>query len=218
MTVYSTRQNVSYKEKLSFMKKLLGDYYGLDKETWERTSFIRKFNNSYGYKCVLDDDFYGYESPDGLLRCNATFLNKENELITFVVENKKVVNKNERYSYETLNTLLKFQSFLYKVFQDIRIEFKLKDEFELSLRDFALGYFMTCFAYDEHIETEFSAKEQLKQKDVEYIENIISQVVSFVPKITQFWCETCYEHDKTSPYHIQVDNAKWLEEYQNSLA
>ena len=209
---------MSYKEKLSFMQKLLGDYYGLDKETWEKTSFIRKFNNACGYKCVLDDDFCGYESPDEMLRCNSTFLDKKNELITFIVENKKVVNKNERYSYETLNILLKFQSFLYKVFSDIRIEFKLKDEFELSLKEFALGHFMTCLAYNEHVETEFSAKEQLKEKEIEYIEKILSETVSFVPKVTQFWCETCYEHDKTRPYHIQVDDTKWLEKHKNSLS
>ena len=217
-TIYSINER-SYPEKLNFMRKMIGEYVLFKgDEDYQKSGFISKFNNSYGYKDVQETYDGGaiiapkiptpdnYKTPGNLLICNATFLNKKNELMSFIIPGHKVLHPNRKYSYEPMNMLFDFQKFLYKVFPDIRIQFEIKcEDFELSLRDFALGHFMTCFAYCEICETEFSAGKMLKTNEKKYILDVISKVVSFTPTITQYWCDTCFEYHKDSPYHIQVD-------------
>lgn len=218
LTIYSTK-NTTYPEKLDFMKKLIGEYvFFTGEHDYLKKGFVHKFNNSYGYKDVQEEFIDGsylppkvdtpdsYHTPEYLLVTGATFLNKKNELMSFIIPGRRVLHPNRKYSYEPLDMVFDFQKFLYKIFPDIRIQFELKDEnFKLPLKTFALGHFMTCFAYGEMCETEFSGDRLLKAKEIKYILDVIKQVVSFEPELTQFWCDTCYGYHKDYPYHIQID-------------
>ena len=216
MTIFSTKGGLTYREKLDFMGKIIGTYrssnLGLD------SGFIHKFNNAYGFKDVqfsVDGGAYfdpkvptpeNYRSPESMLIRGQTFLNQPGELISFVVSGRRMLHPDKKYSYEPMDILFKFQKFLYKIFPDIRIAFDIKDEnYKLSLQDYALGHFLSCYAYSEIAETEFSAPRLLKQKEIDYIMGVLSQVVEGPHKIYQAWCETCYGYDKNTPYHICVE-------------
>lgn len=161
MTIYSTKLGLSYKDRLDIMSHITGEI--------GNRGFIDKFNNSHGFKDIMwhvDGGSFieakisspkGYLSPCTLLFRNLTFLNKDDEILSFIIPVEKIIHTDNKFSYDTVDIMFKFQKFMYKVLPDIRIEFSFVDgDFVLPFRDYALGYFVTCFAQGECVETEFA--------------------------------------------------------------
>lgn len=218
MTIYGEKE-VSYKEKLNFMTKIIGPY--------NKFGLIHGFNNAYGYKKVCDQceksgigAYYEaeikspstYKTPETLLICNTSFLNKEKELMSFIVDDTRFEHPIEKYTYDTLTLMIKFQNFLYMKFKNIKIEISLKekkDNKNIPLREFALGYFMSVLCQGYYVNTEFSSNRLLKIKEILYIMNIINQLFDEVKfELSQYYCDTCASHDIEHPYHIELDFVK----------
>lgn len=211
MTVYGNR-NMSYLERIKFVGKGYGDPYCYE----EDLGYLKKFNNALGFK-KLEYNYSkhvteiespdGYETPYSLLLMNKFFLNKENEIMTFVIENKRMEHPISQYSYDTFDMLIQFQKFLYKLFpQDIKIEFSINENVKLQDRDYVLSHFWNCISQGENVETELAIRKNLTKKDKKYILGIVQKVVSYEPEIECGLCETCFGYHPTHPYHAALIN------------
>lgn len=216
MCIYSTKKGLSYKDRIKILSHIIGEY-GSGKD-----GFLEKFNNSYGFKDVewhtdggavieaVVESPEEYETPYVFLLTSRKFLDKPDELLTFIFDVKDVKHPVDKFSYNTLDIMLKFQKFLYKVLPDIRIEFDiLEDDFKPLYKHKILGHFIFCIAESEIVDTELSGHRLLKKKEVNYILNIVKEIVSYEPVLTQFWCETCHEYHPDCPYHIQLDDKRY---------
>lgn len=194
-----------------------------------RTGLLLKFNNSLGFRDVANqfDDINGntvwrlvdtpkdYQSPVETLLDGIYWLNDKNEVATFIVPNKDMVF--DKYGYNTLEMMIKFQSFLYKVFGDkIRIEFKLGNRPKLSLKSKVLSYVYCTMTNGEYYCCEMSLPKFLKDKEIDYIINIMKGYVTFDPVIEQYECETCKEYHKEYPIHFEFSKRKTLERLYNT--
>lgn len=235
MSIYGVK-DVTRKEQLDFVHKMYTYSNYNDKP---KLGVFEKFANSIGYKPL--DWHYSenglieekvkspkeYNSPLMLLIDKACFFNEKNELLSFVVEIKDIKHSDSKYNYNTLDMMLKFQEFVYKIYSSfVRIEFKFIKDATLTLRDWLLSYFYTTVAMGEVYDTECSLPRMLTKKEKKYILNVISKYVSYKPDVKQFYCETCAENDKNRPYHtclVDIDCEKeyeqeaikegWLNEY-----
>lgn len=209
MTIFGSRP-MSYKERLEYAGKAFIEHYTGQKSI----GYIEKFNNAYGFKKLEYDEKThvteiespdGYHSPYSLLLLNRYFLNKKNEISTFIIENEMMEHPIEEYTYNTMSMLISFQSFLYKVFpNDIRIEFSETDEIELSAKARILSHFWNCASESECVDTEMAIGHLITKKEKKYILNVMSQVLSYEPEIRCWLCETCFEYHPERPYHIEL--------------
>lgn len=199
ISVFTTKKNMLKKEKHQFMSKMYSD----DDYTTQKVKngLLIKFNNSLGFKDLeWQKEFYhihepkiespdGYQTPYGNLLVNMYYLNRVDELVTFILPNKRFVHPNG-FNYTTLGLAVKFQSFLYKIYKNhIRIEIEFENNVNLSLKDKVLSYFYCVTAEGEHYDTEITLPRRLKEKEKEYILKNIKECVSYHPVITQYACE-----------------------------
>ena len=216
MSVYAKG---TLEERLNILKKFYPGLYAQKKTK----GIILKFNNAIGFSKVVDQpcgderNYWNILSPAGiktddsdespylLLMKNSFFFNKKNEVTTFVVENKHIYCEDERFSYNTMEIIMKFQKFLYKFFGlQIQIEFSFENKFELSHRQNLLSYFITCFAESEDVNNEIAVEKQTKKKDIKYITNIFKNL-GYNVEFVQFFCETCASHHPDTPWHTLLE-------------
>lgn len=226
MTVYSVNE-VSCKEQLAFTHNLFTyENYGKG----PKLGIFEKFANSIGFKDVEwhygEDAAYieakvdspkGYHSPYHILITSMCFLNKRNEYISFIVEENEEKHTDDKYTYNTINVLFRFQQFLYKVYGNlIRIEFKFRKDEHLELKDWLLSHFYIVVAQGEHYDTECAVTRLLTKREKRYILKEMKKYVSYEPDIKQFYCDTCAGYHEDRPYHTElVDKVKekeWEEE------
>lgn len=203
LTVFTDYEK-SYKDKLNFISKMYNESYN---------GIFMKFNNAYGFKHIIysNNNPETYQTPYELLINNLNFLNKPKELMTIIVDDMEYIHYNKDYTYNTLDILLKFQNYLYYLFpKDIKIKIEIKKEYTLNIKEFALSYLFTCTAEGEIVENEFSLPRFLKKKEKDYILNVMRQVVSYEPIISQNFCTTCYEHHKETPIHTEMNDKNLL--------
>lgn len=228
MTVYAAT-NVNYREQLDFVNKFY-TYERYEAEKGPKLGILEKFSSSLGFKDLdwhyVDGGSFedskvkspkGYKSPYCMLISSMYFLNKENEYISFIVEDKDEKHTDSVYDYNTLDMLLKFQQFLYKIYGSlIRIEFKFRKQGKLDLKDWLVSHFYKVLAQGEHYDTECSVSRMLTKREKRYVLKVISNYASYIPDISQFYCETCAGYDKDNPYHTELVNKviekKWEEE------
>lgn len=207
MTVYSTKETL--KQRFHQMRSIIGKY--------GEKGMLEAFNNAIGFHNVIDtvrDDKYvakkvegpkEYKAPYYQLLDGCTFLDKPNEIVTFVVPIKKHFYTNKKYSYDTLEMMLKLQQFLYRQMKGIHIEICMVSKFHQSLKEWALGRFLCLLAEGEHIDVEFSSHRLLKKKEVDYIVGKINSVTTYTTfYLNQYECETCKFYDRTHPFHIEL--------------
>lgn len=224
MTLYSTLP-LSYRERLAIMGKVLGTC-----DIWGMTM---RFNNSIGFKKVstITETPSGgvvhsaeipspdsYCTPEKMLVLAGTFCNEPNEIVSFIADNSDYVHPVSEYSYNTLEMLVRFQEYLYKQLSSVKVKISfLSEDYKQSMEEFTLGYFMTCLAYADNCETEFSGSRFLSKKGKDRILEVIKQVVDYEPVITQYLCETCRSYHPDHPIYTQLDNAKTIEHWDNEV-
>lgn len=219
MTIYSLK-NISREGQLKFVHKMYSYEYENGKDVYH--GIFEKFSNSLGFKPL--DWHYGeqskfieekiespenYMTPSSLLITSTQFFNRKRELLSFVIDIKDMEHTCEKYSYNTLDMMIKFQEFLYKVYgKYIKIEFKFRKSSNVDLKDWLLGHFYTVTAMGEHYDTECSLGRKLTKREKKYVLDNISEYLSYEADISQFYCETCYEYDHEHPYHTELINVK----------
>lgn len=227
MSIFSLK-DVTRKEQLEFVNKMYTYPYAGIKGT--KIGVFEKFASSIGYRAVdwhyVGEGLYedekvkspdNYVSPLRLLQHGVCFFNEKNELLSFLIEVKDIEHPKKEYSYNTFDIMVRFQEFLYKVYGDyIKIKFKIEKSAKLRLKDWLLAHFYTLTAMGEVYETECSLERMLTKREKRYILDIISKYTSYKPDISQFYCETCAEYDKTRPYHTMLidveEEKKWEQE------
>lgn len=220
MTVYAN-ENLTLKERLLILRKF---YPCRGYGNGTNLGWLMKFNNEIGFSKVEDQpcgegwEFWNilrpqsvetgesYKSPFSLLLLNSYFLNKPDEIVTFAVENTRMYCKDKKYSYNTMQMMIKFQNFLYKILgSKIRIEFSMRKNFFISEKDWLLSRFLTCLAESEGITNECSVTHLTKKKDIRYIMNVFQSLGIKDLEFVQFYCETCSEYNPKAPYHTELD-------------
>lgn len=216
MSIYSLK-NVDEKEQLAFVHKMYT--YPYEDGHKAKLGVLEKFSNSIGFKPVdwhydKNESNYieeqvkspkGYISPSSLLMRSTCFFNEKNELLSFVIGIKQFEHSDSRYSYNTLELILKFQEYLYKVYGDhIKIRFKAMNSDKLDTKVWLLGHFYTVVAMGEHYETECALGKMLTKRERKYVLDNISRYVSYKCDIRQYYCETYESHDKKAPYHTEL--------------
>lgn len=215
MSIYALK-DVTEKEQLAFVHKMYT--YPNDNGGKVKLGVFEKFSNSLGYK-PLDWHYLegwsikektvespeDYQTPYDLMCDTISFFNEKNELASFIVEVGEMVHTDSKYSYNTLDMMLKFQEFLYKVYKGvIRIEFKLIKSAKLSVKDWLLSHFYSTVAMGEEYDTECALPRLLTKREKKSILDTISKYVSYKADINQFHCETCASYDSTRPYHTEL--------------
>lgn len=220
MTVYGN-EYLTLKERLLFLRKFYpGRYHG----NGRNLGWLMKFNNAIGFAKVEDQpcgkgsEFWhvfkpasietgkNYKSPYALLLVNSYFLNKPDEIVTFAIENTRIYCKDKKYSYNTMEMMIRFQNFLYKILgANIRIEFSIEKEFNLSQRDWLLSQFLTCLAQSEICDNECAVGHATKKKDIDYIIDVFKSLGMKDLEFIQFYCETCAGYNPKAPYHTELD-------------
>lgn len=227
MTVYSIK-NISRKDQLKFVHKMYSYQYEDGKDL--SLGVFEKFSSSLGFK-PLDWHYgkqntwiaeeiaspEGYLTPYSLLIRSTQYFNRKKELLSFIVDIKDMKHTDDKYNYNTLDMMIRFQEFLYKVYgKFIKIEFKFRSNSNVELKDWLLGYFYTVVAQGEHYDTECSTNRRLTKREKKYVLENISEYLSYKADILQYYCETCHEHDSSSPWHTELIDVKmekkWEEE------
>ena len=221
LSVYSTR-DLSLRERLRVLRR----FYSNKHTYGNNIGYMKKFNNARGfsaveYQAIFEEDgkmsngcekpptiYFGkdYKSPYSLLVSGLRFLNKENEIATFIFDVEDIVCPMQQYSYNTLNMAIYWQEFLYKVLgNSIVIKMSLEKEYTLSYKDFLTSYFLTCLAESECIDTSVAMPRPIHKKEEAYILAIYrTQLGINDAKIEQYLCETCKEYDPSNPYHTEL--------------
>ena len=197
----SSSKNRSIREKLLILGKMF-NYQHV--ENHPKTGFIFKFNNSIDFKKVsaqISDNGLGlvppvvdcpsdYCSPWRTLLNGCYFLNKDNEIATFVVNKKRIYHSDKRYSYNTLDMMIRFQNYLYKVIPDIKIEFSFENDYAFSEKELVLSRFVLCLSESFFIDNECSVSKPTKKKDIVHIQKFFKNL-GYDTKFTQYYCKTC---------------------------
>lgn len=208
-------------------QKVLHSFFPDNYYVHNQKGLILKFNNSLGFMNVSGQMVDGchlaskvktsknYLSPADLLITNMYWLNAKNEIVTFIIPVTEM--KFGKYSYSTLEMTVKFQSFLYKVYgRNIRIEMSIGDRPRIALKDKVLSFIYCVTAQGEAYSCEMSMHRGLKDKEINYILDIMKSYVSYDPVIRQYWCETCYNYHKDAPIHMEFTSRKYIKKLYNS--
>ena len=210
-----TIPNTSYKQRLDFLSKLYG--------TTNDYGVLVTFNNALGFKPVSrytsrpDGGYFidpalptpvDYKTPQVML-CNAMeFFDEDNEVISFVVEDKNIWHPISKYSYNTTDVLFKLNNYIQKKFPMVKTQFvKMDDNYNQGLCAFVLSYFWKCLAYCDCCDTTVSTSRKLTSTERRQILRVMSKVVDYTPDIYQEWCETCHSYHKDSPFHTELIKA-----------
>lgn len=210
-----TLPNATYKQRLNFLSRLYG--------TTEDFGVLVSFNNAIGFKPVstyTSTPCGGYvieptvptpteyDTPYSCLCDAMEFFDTDNEVISFVMEDKDIHHPIKQYCYNTIDILFKMGNYLQKKFCGIQITYsKVEDDYKQSLCDFILTHFWTCLAYSEFCDTTVATHRKLTPVERRKILRVISKVVDYTPSIYQEWCETCYGYHKNSPFHTELIKA-----------
>lgn len=205
MTLY-TVVNKTYKERLEYLKEAYSGEYDSEK----RIHFLKKFNDAVGFKKAEEmENPDEYLTPYSLFLQNIYFLDQSNEIASFIIEDKYFEHPIKSYAYDSMDMLLKFQKFLYKIFpNDIRIEIAVEAQ-EVPLKKRVLSYFLNCIAESECVDAELSIPRKLSEKEEKYILNIVNQCIGYTAKIRCGLCETCFEYHPDAPYHIELVDVEY---------
>lgn len=220
ITVFSVKE-LSLRERLRILRKFFPSYY-TGKNNFNKGHLLR-FNNAMGFSdvewqvsidscnriCPKINSNDDYLSPYSLFMGGMYFLNKPNEIGSFVVDNTREYHQDKKYSYNTLEMALKLQNYLYRFVPDIRIEIKIQPQFKISEREFLLSNFLTCLAENEIVDNECAVAHPTKDKDKEYIISIFKSLGAEDISFEQFYCKTCAEYHPDRPYHTELDFNYW---------
>lgn len=207
---------VTHEQRKKYISALCGDYLG------HKLGFVRKFNNAIGYKAVVDDYI---SDPNGIINAKVEVGEEYNAPQRIILENmhadftkfgvvKFVVpvmhvecKAAPEYSYDTEEIMQKFAKYLQKVFPQMTITMEKKNRVSTTLRSFALDWFYQGMDITGNIPytVEFSAHRMLNDDEVNSIMKVLKKAFKYPFKISQHWCETCAEHDKDHPYHIEIE-------------
>lgn len=222
MTVYSSKK-LSLRERLVLVRRFFPNtFQGIEQFN---KGLIMKFNNSVGFSDIeyqykkssfpnmerpkIDVDVKNYMSPYRLFICNMMFLNRPDEICSFVVDDKRMYHNNKKFSYDTLEMVLRFQNYLYQVMSDIKIEIKVDNHFFVSQRDWLLSYFLICLSESEIVDNECALSRITREKDKNYIISVFESLGLKELEFIQFYCPTCAEYDPTCPYHTELSFNSW---------
>lgn len=198
LTVYSNEE-LTYKDKANY----IGKAFSGKNSGGIRLNFLEKFNNALGYQGIEETETS--IKPYTCLLSGMEFLNRKNEIMTFIVDDFLYEFSDSKYTYDTLSMILKFQKFLYKIFPNqIHIELDIKEEFTISLRDFVLSRFMIVKAEADFLIPELSIPRKLRDKEKEYILSILRHIMPVEPQIECYLCKACFKHNPETPYHIEL--------------
>ena len=220
MTIYSVGE-LSLRERLRILRKFFPSYY-MGRNNFSKGHLLR-FNNAMGFSdiewqvsidscnkiCPKIDSNEEYLSPYSLFMRGMYFLNNTDEICTFVINDEREYHQNKKYSYNTLEMVLKLQNYLYRFIPNIRIEIKIQPQFKISERDFLLSNFLTCLAENEIVDNECAVAHKTKDKDRKYIVSIFESLGAENVSFEQFYCETCEEYHPDRPYHTELDFNHW---------
>ena len=194
LNIYSTEEDYTHLKGKTIIKKLIGDshlYAGA----------IQKFSSAIGFsdvmdKPVIEHGFYTsskyenpeeYLTPQQLLFSGMYFLNKPKEIVSFIVENKRMHHNLRKYSYDTLEMLVKFQSFIYKIYGDkVRLEISISSSLKISVRDKLLSHFYLCYAESKYVDNEVMLNRFINKKETKYLIDFFSSLGESVYLHTNF--------------------------------
>ncbi|PLS18866.1 hypothetical protein CVD28_00250 [Bacillus sp. M6-12] len=215
----SSREKMTLTEKKKYIDSMYREEpkYGTNQK--RNQGFLTKFNNSIGFKPVVSTVTHNntvisqtVESPeeylppqDILMEHFHTPLNS-NEIISFYLEDKKMVHPNPQFSYEGKMVSQKWNAFLQKVFPQLLVTTEIVEEIpKLSLKEFTLQYFYRNLNPEVNYTLEFRSKELLDKDEMREILSVIQDLSNDKITIGQQYCKTCAGYsDGKEPYHIEI--------------
>lgn len=208
-----SKHNVSDIERKKYIRCLYDDFEG------HKLGFFSKFNNACGFKNVVTDYVSHYpvceppkvETPDeylapgDLLVRHPMIVNLTNKgLYTFYIEDGYEKHPISEYSYSHKDIAVKFYKFLRKIFPDLVIEFDFVESKKIPLLSRVISYFYISMEADVQYTVECSMPRLLTDDEMNRLYSILKNIVPYSFIIDQYYCETCYNWHKDSPYHIEI--------------
>lgn len=217
---FLSKFNLTNKQKKQYIDKLFPEE-PKPYDTKERNQgFIHKFNNAIGFKDVVgyynNWNYYvrpkvsspeEYITPERILIDGLRFDFEGKYILTFMLESKYVCHPNKKYSYHTKDIAKKLEKFANKVFPEIEVmtEF-IENKEELSEKDFVLSNFILNISDDYNYTIETSIENELSDKDIQEMLEVLKTLVDRNITINQEYCETCLKYsDGKCPYHIEIE-------------
>lgn len=219
ISLYSN-ELLTMEQRKAYIDKLYSEPATYNKDKKRNSGFIRKFNNSIGFKdVVLQWDNYNsakclemenpenYLSPIDIIVEGIRTPILSFNIVEFYIPKTFVEHINKKYSYNTRTIAIKWRKFLMKVFPELNTSFEVVEEKpKLSLRDFALEYFYLNIDRDSRYTIEFRSERLLTDKEIEFILPKIQTLTNYKISIHQQYCETCSEYSEgKQPFHIEID-------------
>jgi hypothetical protein len=215
ISLYSN-ELLSLKNKSAYINSFYRDFNEGKRKTID--GFIVKFNNSIGFKPVIDmvkesivikkteENPNEYIAPSELLFNNIETPVESFDIAVFYISKKDIIHTKQEYSYNTYDIGDKWKNFLEKVFPNllVKIEYVNKRP-KLSLRDYAFQYFYNSIHEIYQLTIEFSSRKKLKDVDIAYILPKLQTLSKERISIAQFECKACLNNSKgKDKFHIEI--------------
>lgn len=181
---------------------------------------IEKFNNAIGFGPVINkfeqegrrippeiEVASGYEAPCDILQNGVHIVLGKHSLLKIEMPDKRVVcNADSRFSYSVSELSERFIQFLRKVYPDILISKIIRNtRIRAYLITSITDYFYRNLDFNSpFITVELSSHRLLTDKELDFLTKRIRSWVSYPFHIDQYYCETCAEYNKKTPYHIEI--------------
>ena len=220
LTIYSTEENYSNVLGKEIIKKLIGPRQVCN-------GVIRKFSNALGFADLTGKPIIGthdyvdikytspknYLTPLNLLLESMMFFNQQKEIVSFVVENKRMYHNLRKYSYDTLEMLVKFQSFIYKIYGDkVSLEISISNSLKISVRDKLLSHFYLCYAESKYVDNEIMLNRFVNKKETKYIVDFFNSLGEKVYLHTNFDIDVVHKDQlRNEPDTINYTELRYLD-------
>jgi hypothetical protein len=216
VSLYSN-ELLSLKDKSAYIKSFYRDH-NIDEREQKNDGFIVKFNNSIGFKPVIDIAKSGFvlqktevNPEDFIAPAELLFNNMETpvesfDIAVFYIAKKNIKHTKQEFSYDTYDIAKKWQKFLEKVYPKLLVKIDyISKRPKLSLRDFTFQYFYRNLQENFPYTLEFSSKKKLKNADMAYIVPKLQTLSNDRISIAQRECETCLEYSNgINKFHIEI--------------
>lgn len=201
----------SLEEKKEYIEKMFDNY--------SKKGILTKFNNAIGYKELIPEFFdngriqseivkspIDYKTPYSLLFSSMRVTFEEDEVVTFIVEQKFYKHPISKYSYLTLDLCYKFMHFLNKIFPDLETIIESVEDFKPSEYDDIVNKFYLFINKDFNYDIYTNSSRLLSYKEQQNMLDILRPLSKNQLKIIQHECDTCKEKSNNQkPYHIELD-------------
>lgn len=180
---------------------------------------IEKFNNAIGFKkvigytdnkCIFHDAEVNspenYKSPNEILLFGLNPCLVDNNILSVTVKKEIFEHTVKEYTYDTDTIMIKFKSFLEKIFPDLIIEMEYLDEIEkLSTPGFVLNEFFLGLDYEKVYTVEASVSRLLNKCEINHLLDTLKTITTLDISINQAYCKTCDEQSNgLTPIHIEL--------------